>query len=114
MTDLRIETLPTGVRCIYLSGVLDIPSVQQMELKFTACTATYRKSVIVDLSEVQMITSVGIGMLVSAARALQAHNGLLILLNPKPHVEKVLSIAAIDRILPVEYELSSALKRISS
>jgi anti-sigma B factor antagonist len=111
MAELRIDTLVTGIRCIYLSGVLDIPAVQKIELKFTACTASYRKPVIVDLSEVTMITSMGVGMILSAARSLVANKGLLVLLKPQPNVEKVLNLAGVDTVVPVEHDLTSAVNR---
>ena len=108
------EILTGGIACIHLSGPLDISGVNEVSLKFTAYTVTQRKPVIIDLTEVTLITSMGIGMLISAAKGLRQHNAFLVLLNPQPLVEQVIKLSGIDQILTVEHDLESAIKRITS
>jgi anti-anti-sigma factor len=108
------EVLKPGVTCIRLAGALDISGVNDIALKFTAYTSTPRKPVIIDLSQVTLITSIGVGLLIGAANALRPHNAPVILMNPQLVVEKVIRLAGIDQILPIERDLESALRRITN
>ncbi len=110
--EVRHEWIAPDIGCVYLSGRLDIPGVQEFQLKFTVFTATQRKPVIIDLSDVTLITSIGIGMLISGAKALKTHGVPMILLNPQPNVRKVLEMACVHEILPIEQDLNAALTRI--
>jgi anti-sigma B factor antagonist len=112
--ELKHEWIAPDIGCVYLSGRLDIPGVQEVQLKFTVCTATQRKPVIVDLSDVTLITSIGLGMLISGAHALKTHGVPMILLNPPPNVTKVLEMACVEELLPIERDLDAALRRINS
>jgi anti-anti-sigma factor len=105
------EEIHSGIGCVCLSGRLDVPGVNEVQLKFTVYTSTRRKPVIVDLSQVTLITSIGLGMLLTNARTLRAHGTCMVLLKPQPNVEKVISMAAVGEYLPIEHELSTALER---
>ncbi|MCI0443229.1 STAS domain-containing protein [bacterium] len=109
---LRYVTLKSGIGCIYLSGRLDILNVQQIESKFAVLTATQRKSVIVDLSNVELLSSIGLGMLISNANSLYGHCKRMVVLNPTPRVEKVIRIACLDVILPIAHDMHESLELI--
>ena len=109
---LRYVTLESGISYIYLSGRLDILGVQQIETKFAALIATQRKSIIVDLNNVELLSSIGLGMLISNANSLYAHCKRMILLNPKSRVERVIRIACLDLILPISHNMHEALELI--
>jgi anti-sigma B factor antagonist len=111
--EMRSEDLEPNIVKVNLSGRLDIAGVQDIELKFTVCTSARRKPVIVDLSEVNLITSMGLGMLITNAKTLQAQGIPFILLNPQPPVEKVLMMSGLQDLLPIERDLTSALNRIN-
>lgn len=110
---IRYEDIGPDVRCIYLSGRLDISGLPEIELKLTVMTATQRKLVIIDLSEVELITSDGLAMLLSRANGLKAHGKIMILLKPNPYVEKVVRMACLDQLLPIEHNMADALRKIS-
>jgi anti-anti-sigma factor len=104
----RFVVLESGVGCVYLSGRLDILGVQQIEMKFTMITSTQRESVIVDLTEVELLTSIGLGMLIANANALNANGKRMVLINPQPRVERVIRISGLDQILPIANSLHEA------
>jgi len=110
--ELKHEWIAPDIGCVYLSGRLDIPGVQEVQLKFTVFTATQRKPVIVNLAEVTLITSIGLGMLIGGANALSLHGLQMVLLSPQPNVEKVLLMAGLNQVLPIEHDLEAALKRL--
>ena len=109
--EMTHEWLDDTVGLIRLSGRLDIPGCQELTLEFTTYTATQRKPVIVDLSEVTLITSMGVGLLLSNAKALHRHGARMVLLNPQPNVEKVLELSGLTIALPIEHNMDLALVR---
>ena len=68
---LEVSSLTEGLTRIVLSGRLDTPGVDQVETQFVAAAVPPAKNVVVDLSRVTFISSMGIRMLVSVARSLQ-------------------------------------------
>src|SRR5262249_16928245 len=105
------EHIQEGIGYIRLFGDLGISGVQEISLKFTSLSVTGRKPTIVDMSEVTFISSLGIGMLMADAKSLRAEGKIMILLKPNALIEKVLKLACVPEILPIEDDLQSALNR---
>lgn len=112
--EVKHEEIRPDVGCVYLSGRMDIPGVQEVELRFTVLTSTLKKPVIVDLSAVELITSIGLGMLIRNANVLKTQGLPMIILNPKPNVERVIRMAALSELLPIEATLEAALGHIKT
>lgn len=110
--ELQYEKIDSNIGLVHLSGRLDVPGVQEIDLKFTIYTATQRLPVIVDLEKVTLITSMGLAMLITNAKSLKQHGIPFILLNPQPQVEKVIKLSGLENFLPIEKDLPSALQRI--
>ena len=68
ITEIHLDNQITHIA---LAGKLDVPGVHAVDVKFQGYTAARRRPTLVDLSGVEMITSLGMGMFISAARALQ-------------------------------------------
>lgn len=107
--EIRIEELGNGVECIHLGGRLDIAGVQAVELKFMAHTSARKKSVLIDLSGVKFLSSIGIRMLVSNAKALSMAEQKIILFSASPDVHKILELSGLVNILPVVESREEAL-----
>jgi anti-anti-sigma factor len=106
---LEHSTLDNGVHLLKLSGRLDIIGTGEIETKFAGYCAIQKGRVLVDLSGVDFLASIGIRMLVANAKALLGRGGRMILLNPRPDVGRVLEIAGIPAIIPMYDSLESAL-----
>jgi anti-anti-sigma factor len=105
---LKFTTLESGVGCVSLFGRLDILGVQQIESNFAMMTSTQRKSVIIDLARLELMSSIGLGMLISNANNLYAHGKRMVVLNPQKRVERVIRMAGLDQILPIVYSVRDA------
>jgi len=57
---LTVIELEDGIKKITLQGRMDIDGTQKIDMKFTAVTASESANVIVDLSGVEFISSIGI------------------------------------------------------
>jgi anti-anti-sigma factor len=109
---VKFTTLESGVSCVSLFGRLDILGVQQIESNFAMMTSTQRTSVIIDLARLELMSSVGLGMLISNANNLYAHGKRMIVLNPQKRVERVIRMAGLDQILPIVYSVRDAFEII--
>ena len=97
-----------------LSGRLDIPAVNTIQLRFTTEATVRRKPVILDLSGVELMTSYAMGMLVSAARTLLGHGASIVAYGAPPHVDLALRAIALDRVIPLVPDLAAAKQQISA
>ena len=71
-----------------------------MELELTKQTVTRRKPAIVDISAVEVLASIGVGMLVRIARTMHSH-GLIFGIVASGLGKEVLERLKVDTIFPV-------------
>ena len=105
--EIRSETVE-GFHCVYLKGRLDIAGTQSVDLKFTTLTSTRREPVMVDLSEVDFISSIGMRLLVANAKTLHLKGAKMVLVKPQQVVVDVLRTAGIDQLIPITASTSDA------
>jgi anti-anti-sigma factor len=103
-----------GIRFIKLSGTLDTHGVNDVEVEFVRLCTGENICVLVDLSRVDYISSIGIPLLINSARSLTRHGGKMALLNPKKSVEDVLAITGIPLIIPIYPDIQSATAALSA
>ena len=96
-----------GVRCISLEGRLDAAGMQTGEAEFQAAVAL-APNVIVDLSWVPFISSIGVRMLVAAAQAQSKMGGKMVMVNPENACRRVLKTTGIDQVVPVFERMEEA------
>jgi len=105
---LAYSELENDIRLIQLDGVLDMNGTYSIEVQFVRACEGDRVRVIVDLSKVEYISSVGIPMLVNTAKSVTARGGKMALLNPQNAVAEVLELTGISEVIPVYFDLESA------
>ncbi len=93
---------------VKLSGRLDTAGVDTVETQFTAATLGNAKSAVVDMSEVDFMASMGIRMLVAAAKRLAGDGDKLVLLNPHEFVDETMKNADLYMLIPVAYSEEEA------
>ena len=72
---LESELLDEYIMKISLDGRLDIEGTQAIDMKFTALTATQKAAILVDMSKVSFLASIGMRTLLSCAKAAAARGG---------------------------------------
>src|SRR5262245_13239702 len=99
----RMQVTDVGDRItkVMLYGRLDTPGVSQIETRFVAAVVPAGKSAIVDLSGVEFVSSLGIRMLISAARALHQRKAKLALYDVRPLVQGVFDAVSLSDIIPI-------------
>lgn len=86
---------------VALVGRLDLAGVQAIDTEFTRKVTSSTRPVVLDCAQLLFIASLGIGMIVAAAKGLRRKGLALRLLNPQPLVEETLRSAGIHNILPI-------------
>ena len=109
---IETETFDDGIIKIDLAGRMDGQGTQEIdqELMDYACS---QRSVIVDMSAVDFIASVGIRSLILVAKAVSRRGGKIVLLNPDANTTKLLQMARIDDLIPIHRSLDGALQAVS-
>jgi len=101
-----------GVLKITLVGKMDLAGAQQIDLRFNALSGGHLK-VIVDLSGVIFLASMGLRTLIMGAKTVNKKGGKLVLLNPTPDVEQVLVASGVDDLMPVCHDFAVAHEKLS-
>jgi anti-anti-sigma factor len=86
---------------IALHGRLDVEGVNEIQYEFLQKTTWVPRRVIVDLAGVSYIASLGISMLVSAAKELERNGAKMVLIQPKPLVQKTLEASGLHQVIPI-------------
>jgi anti-sigma B factor antagonist len=107
--ELTVENYESDILRVALKGRMDIAGTERISRKLTRLITTAdNMKVILNLSEVDFMESIGIGTIITVAKAVRRQNGRLVLLNPKPIVDTVLRTTDIDKLIPIFYELNEA------
>jgi stage II sporulation protein AA (anti-sigma F factor antagonist) len=92
---------------VALTGRLDIVGAEVIALPLAALAGA-KQNLIVDMSGVSFLASIGIRHLVSAAKVVSRRNGRLVLLNPTELVTEVLTTSGLTNLLPIVRSESEA------
>ncbi|MFI5252139.1 MAG: STAS domain-containing protein [Bacteroidota bacterium] len=110
--EMAVQMLEEGIKKIDLFGRMDIEGTQKIDLKLALEFTVEKALIVLDLSQVDFMASIGIGALVSAARSLKLRRGKMVLLNPQPFVERVLEQTHINTLIPIYQNFEDAKKAL--
>lgn len=82
--------------------------IVQAECLAAAAKANHR--ILVDLADVAMITSVGLGALITLHKSCKEAKGKLVLLNLQPDILNILKLSRLDRLFVIADSEHKALK----
>ena len=105
---LEYSELDNGVRLIELNGALDMNGTYAIEVQFVRHCTGENVRILVDLSKVNYISSIGIPMLVNSAKLVERHGGKMALVNPQKPVEDILELAGIPLVIPIYSDFEAA------
>jgi anti-anti-sigma factor len=106
--ELQYSERENNIRVIKLIGRLDIVGVGDIETKFAGYCSGENPRVLVDLSDVEYLASIGIRLLTINAKSIASRSGRMVLLKPIPEVRSVLEVTGIQAIIPVYEGFESA------
>lgn len=109
---LTEETLEGGIIRVMLHGSLDIGGTEKIEKKLTPLTALDKAFVVMDLSGVEFMSSIGIGAIVRVAKALRNRGGNMVILSPQQVVHLILTKTRIDSLILIATEITEACRLV--
>jgi anti-anti-sigma factor len=86
---------------VTMVGRLDIAGAEVVALPLATLSGS-KSSLLVDMSGVTFIASIGLRYLVSAAKAMGRRGGRLVLLNPNTAVTEVITTSGLADLLQIE------------
>jgi len=112
--DMNIDTLGERLVKVTLTGRLDTPGVDGLETRFLAAMVPDANNAIVDLSRVDFLSSMGIRMLLQAARSLKARKATLALFGAQPRVNQVFEAVALKQLVAIRTTEAEALAAVGA
>jgi anti-sigma B factor antagonist len=101
-------TLPGDILRLDLIGRLDIDGTREAEEAMPPMVHTRRVNLLVNLSQVSFMASVGLRLLLTLSMAQDRLGGRVVLALPRGIVRTVLDTAGIDQLMPVHDSLDAA------
>jgi anti-sigma B factor antagonist len=112
MIQLNEVCVDDRITHLAIVGKLDVAGMHAIDVKFHGYTAARRRPTLVDISGLEFITSLGMGMFVSCARSLQRFGAKMVLLNPRPEVEEALKAVGVDQGVPIVHSLEEGVRHL--
>lgn len=92
--------LGASVALVTVEGELDAYSAPELEERLAALPSDAR-FLVVDLTQLTILDSAGLGLLTSAARRLRSRDGAVVLATEDPNVLRILSLTGLGRLFVV-------------
>jgi len=109
---IELEVLANGneISHLKLKGRLDAVTIRQVDTRFHSETAARRRSAIIDISELDFITSLGIGMLFGCAKSLRRHGATMVIIGSSGFVDNALRTVGVNEVIPFADSMEDALR----
>jgi anti-anti-sigma factor len=106
---IDFQEIRAGLRQIKLSGRLDIPGTDEIANRFAALAASDVQHIVLDLSGVSFLGSIGIRQIVINAKAAQHRGGRLVMyVGDNAAVNETIAATGIATMIPVFTDLAAA------
>ncbi len=98
--DWTVTDIGKGVTLVELVGRMDVEGALKADPAFASLADQHHRMVI-DLSKLDFLASLGIRTLVTTSKSVANKGGQLVLLSPQPNIERTLRSSGIDTIIPI-------------
>ena len=104
------QQITCDISLLKVRGSLDAHSCDQFKRCVTDCFDhnTYRLAV--DMSEVNLMTCAGVGVLIGASKMAQEHRGDIVLIRPSPAVRELIDLVGLNKLCDISSNTEDAVK----
>jgi anti-sigma B factor antagonist len=102
----------TGV--VFIQGSADIAGHDYMKAEMTKVHTSPAKGVVVDIRKMDFITSLGVGELLSLAKAKKGQGGKVAIAGPNQYVNGVFDKARLSTVIPIFNTVDEALAAVKN
>ncbi|WP_374605634.1 STAS domain-containing protein [Arenimonas sp.] len=90
--DVHIQPPANGSQRVAIGGRLDTHSYQKLDLQLAPLLASQVNSLVLDLANLEYISSAGVRSIFKARKALAGRGGRVVVVNPQPQIQKVFDV----------------------
>lgn len=99
---ISYDDVGQDLRRIVITGQLDMPGTEAIASRLAELTQSGRKGIVVDLTALRFLASVGISALITGAKAVKQRGGRMVLIvSPGSSVAMSLEATGVDELIPV-------------
>ncbi len=107
--DLVLDVNQHGAHCVLgVRGEIDVSTAPRFRECLIGLVNDGHRQVVADLSEVDFLDSVGLGVLVGGLKRLRSHEGNLSLVCTQGRILKVFEITGLDTVFTVHASVAEA------
>jgi anti-sigma B factor antagonist len=107
---INIQKVADNIMLIAIRGFLDAYTYGDLEQSINNLFNQKQYRLVVDMSNVDYISSAGAGVFIGAIGIAQENNGNIVIIRPKPGVKEVFDLLGLSQIFTITNNLESALK----
>jgi anti-anti-sigma factor len=101
MLEIQTRHLPPDIVVLEITGRVTIgKECKQLESAAESLRGDQKKKIIIDLSGVTHLDSTGVGLIMMSAGQLKQAGGELRLAGANKHIEHILKVTGIDKLVP--------------
>jgi anti-sigma B factor antagonist len=109
---IAIQDLDGNVTKVVLSGRIDVAGANEIDMPMSVVAGS-RRAVVIDLSAVEFMASMGLRSIVLSAKSITSKRGKVVLLSPQPAVEEVITVSGIDDLIPIYRDEAAAVAAVA-
>lgn len=99
---ISFDDVGSDLRRIVITGRLDVPGTDSIAARLEELVAAPKKGVVVDLTSLRFLASIGISALITSAKAIKQRGGKMVLVvEPGSSVAMSLEATGVDELIPV-------------
>jgi anti-sigma B factor antagonist len=100
MSDFSVveEVIGRGIAGLHVKGFLDAHSFEEFDAALNELFERSIYKVLVDLTDLEYVSSAGAGVLIAALSEAKEHSGELVLLNPRESVREVFDLLGLTQL----------------
>ncbi len=99
---LEVRISRDGERCVAeLAGELDVSTSERLRAELLQLIDDGCRSLVIDMSELLLIDSTGLGVLVGVLKRVLQHDGEMVLRAPRPAARRVFGLTGLDLVFTV-------------
>jgi anti-anti-sigma factor len=112
-THLAVERTPEAVVAVVRCEKVGGREAQILEADLRKAATAGRWRMVIDLAEVTLLASMGLGMLVTMHKEAAANGGKLAICGLRPEIQQLLKITHLERVLKIHDDRVAALKAVT-
>ncbi len=114
MFDVSKDVTPSGVVVLNLQGSLDADTVHDLEAALEKTSEAREEKLILDLSELEYISSAGVGTFIGCIGALREERRRMIFVKPSPNILELFEMLGFTKLFQIMADKEEALEAMAA